>query len=120
MTGQFSGFILGIIVSILMESIYELESIISTLGDNDYFVDFLNTKSLEAGLIRLRRGQEDTQTTHPKDELYFVIEGEGYLRVDGKSHRIRRGSTIFVPSISKHNFYGNPEDLIVLYVLPKR
>jgi mannose-6-phosphate isomerase-like protein (cupin superfamily) len=103
-----------------MESVsYELESILSALDNDDYFVDFLNTRSLEAGIIRLRVDQRDTQTSHPIDELYYVIEGEGYLRINGKNHKVRRGTIIFVPANSEHNFHGNQANLIVLYIFPK-
>lgn len=103
-----------------MESVsYELENILSTLENDDYFVDFLNTRSLEAGIIRLRGDQKDTQTSHPIDELYYVIEGEGYLRINGKSGSVHKGTIIFVPANSEHNFHGNQADLIVLYIFPK-
>ena len=103
-----------------MESVsYELENILSTLDNDDYFADFLNTRSLEAGIIRLRVDQSDTQTSHPIDEFYYVIEGEGYLRINGKNHRVYKGTIIFVPANSEHNFHGNQADLIVLYIFPK-
>jgi mannose-6-phosphate isomerase-like protein (cupin superfamily) len=102
-----------------MESIHELNTILSSLEKNDYFADFLNTKHLEAGIIRLREDQKDTQDAHPLDELYYVIEGEGYLRINLKNHRVGRGTSIFVPADTAHNFHGNKGDLIVLYVFAK-
>jgi mannose-6-phosphate isomerase-like protein (cupin superfamily) len=103
-----------------MESVsYELENILSTLDNDDYFLDFLNTRSLEAGIVRLRVDQNDTQTSHPIDELYYVIEGEGYLRINGKNHRVRKGTIVFVPAYTDHKFHGNQADLIVLYIFPK-
>ena len=112
-------FILGIIDLMCMESFYELGNILSTLDKDEYFVDFLNTKSLEAGIIRLRVDQNDTQISHPIDELYYVIEGEGHLRINGKNHRVHKGTAIFVPANTEHNFHGNQVDLIVLYIFPK-
>ena len=99
-----------------MESFYELDDILSTIAEDEHYADFLNTKSLEAGIIRLREDQKDTQTTHSLDELYYVIEGEGYILVNQKNHRISKGTTIFVPAYAEHNFHGNHGDLIVLYV----
>jgi mannose-6-phosphate isomerase-like protein (cupin superfamily) len=104
-----------------MERIYELDKILSGLKDSkeDYFVDFLNTKSFEAGIIRLRKDQEDTQSTHLVDEIYYVIEGEGFIRIDGKNHEIRQGTSIFIEANVKHKFYGNTRDLVILYILSK-
>ena len=104
--------ILGIKRSICMKSIHKLEDILNTIGKDDYFVDFLNTMSLEAGIIRLREGQEDIQTTHSLDEIYYVIGGEGYIRIEGKSQPVNQGTIIFVPAEIDHNFYGNKEDLV--------
>jgi mannose-6-phosphate isomerase-like protein (cupin superfamily) len=102
-----------------MESFYELDTILSTIEKDEYFADFLNTKSIEAGIIRLRKDQKDTQTTHPLDELYYIIKGDGNINIDGKAHRIHSGSIVFVPSKLSHNFYGNKEELLALYVFSK-
>jgi mannose-6-phosphate isomerase-like protein (cupin superfamily) len=104
-----------------MERIYELGKILSGLVDSkeDYYVDFLNTKSLEAGIIRLRKDQDDTQSTHSLDELYYVIEGEGLIRIGGRNYEVRKGIVVFVPAKTEHKFHGNKGDLIVLYVLAK-
>ena len=80
-----------------MASFYKIDSILSNFEKDEYFVDFLNTKSLEAGIMRLRKNQKDTQTNHPLDELYYVVKGEGYIRIGGKSERVNQGTIIFVP-----------------------
>ena len=102
-----------------MESIHELNTVLASLGKNDYFANFLNTKHFEVGIIRLRGNQKDTQDTHPLDELYYVIEGEGYIHIDGKNHGVGKGTTIFVPAYAAHNFHGNRGDLIVLYIFAR-
>jgi mannose-6-phosphate isomerase-like protein (cupin superfamily) len=104
---------------ICMESYYELDNILSTMEKDEYFADFLNTKNIDAGIIRLRKDQKDTQTSHPLDELYYIIKGDGNIIVDGKARRVRSGSVIFVPSNLSHHFCGNKEELIVLYVFSK-
>ncbi|MFY9566656.1 MAG: cupin domain-containing protein [Nitrososphaeraceae archaeon] len=102
-----------------MVSFYKIDSILSNLEKDEYFVDFLNTKSLEVGVIRLRKDQKDTQTNHPLDELYYVVKGEGYIRIGGKSQPVNQGTIIFVSAEIDHNFYGNKEDLVVLYIFSK-
>lgn len=102
-----------------MEQFYQINSILSGLKEDEYFVDFLNTKNLEAGIIKLRKDQKDTQMSHPLDELYYIVRGEGYIRIGGKSQSVNQGTIIFVPAQIDHNFYGNIGDLIVLYIFPK-
>lgn len=105
-----------------MERTYELGKILSGLEDSkgDYYVDFLNTKSFEAGIIRLRKDQEDTQSTHSVDEIYYVIEGEGLIRIGGENYEVHKGIVVFVPANTKHRFHRNIGDLIVLYVFGKK
>jgi mannose-6-phosphate isomerase-like protein (cupin superfamily) len=104
-----------------MERIYELGKILSGLEQSreDYYLDFLNTKSFEAGIIRLRKNQEDTQSTHPVDEIYYVIQGEGLIRIGGKNYEVCKGRIVFVPANTEHRFHGNRGYLIVLYVFAK-
>lgn len=103
-----------------MKSIFKLEDILTNLAKDDNFVDFLNTKSLEAGIMRLRGCQKDTQTTHQLDELYYVINGEGYIRIEGNSQPINRGTLVFISAGIEHSFYGNKADLVILYIFSKR
>lgn len=113
------GFILGIKYQFLMESIHELGNILSMIKADDYFVDFLNTKSLDAGIIRLRENQKDSQSSHPEEEIYYVIEGNGFISIKEKNYAVQRGTVIFIPANIKHKFHGNKEELVVLYILPR-
>ncbi|HEY9386510.1 MAG TPA: cupin domain-containing protein [Nitrososphaeraceae archaeon] len=102
-----------------MKSIYELDEILSELEEDkeSYFVDFLNTENVEAGIIRLRKDQKDTQTAHSVDEIYHVIEGEGLISIQARNYAVKKGTCIFVPANVEHNFHGNKSDLTVFYVL---
>jgi mannose-6-phosphate isomerase-like protein (cupin superfamily) len=104
-----------------MERIYELGKVLSGLehSKEDYYVDFLNTKSFEAGIIRLHRDQDDTQSTHSLDEIYYVIEGEGLIRIGRQNYEVCKGKIVFVPANTEHRFHGNIGDIIVLYVFAK-
>ena len=59
-----------------MEKIFELKDIISQLNiQGGYFIDFITTKDIEAGIIRLHPGEKDFQGSHSVDEIYYIIEG---------------------------------------------
>ena len=98
------------------EKIFQIADMLSKIEKEEYFYDFLKIRNLEAGVIRLRPGQEDTQEPHSEDELYYVVEGSGTLELGKATKPIKKGSVIFVPAGLRHRFYGNREDLIVLYV----
>src|SRR5215510_13602896 len=98
------------------EKSYELQDLLSRLEkEGGYFLDFLKVGKLEAGIIVLHVGEEDTQEPHRVDELYYVVEGAGFIELGMKKRAIKKGSIIFVPAMLRHKFCGNESDLVVLY-----
>ena len=99
------------------EKIFQLGDLVEVLKrEGEYFLEFLKIRDLEAGIIVLHPADHDTQESHPADELYYVIEGSGLIKLGTLEKSIRKGSIIFVPAGVYHKFYGNKEDLVVLYV----
>lgn len=99
------------------ERTFELQELVSRLEkEGGYFLDFLKVRDLEAGIIVLHPGEEDTQEPHSADELYYVIEGSGFIELGRSKRPVKKGSIVFVPAKMHHRFYGNREDLVVLYV----
>lgn len=95
---------------------FELDDMLAKIGDDEYFNDFLRARHLEAGVIRLRPGEDDTQTPHDADELYYVVQGSGYLEAGAERKAVKKGSVVFVPAKMPHHFYGNRDLLVVLYM----
>jgi mannose-6-phosphate isomerase-like protein (cupin superfamily) len=99
------------------DRLFELEDLARRLErEGGYFLDFLKVRNLEAGIIILRPDKEDTQEPHSEDELYYVIDGSGWMELGKKKLQVKKGSIIFVPAGMPHKFYGNTNDLVVLYV----
>ena len=99
------------------EKTFELQNLRSKLEKKgSYFLEFLKVRDLEAGIIVLRPGENDTQEPHSADELYYVIEGSGFAELDKNKRPVKKGSIIFVPARMRHRFYGNKEDLVILYM----
>ena len=99
------------------EKVFELQDLARRLEkEGGYFLDFLKVRDLEAGIIVLHPGQEDTQEPHSADELYYVIEGTGFIELGKSAKPVKKGSIIFVPAGLHHKFYGNKEDMVVLYM----
>ena len=82
---------------------------------NSYFHTFLDNESLAAGILSLKPGEEDTQEPHSSDEIYYVLEGNGYLKINKKDYKISPGMAYYVPKNVKHYFFGNTKQLVVLY-----
>ncbi len=82
---------------------------------NSYFHTFINKDSLAAGVLVLQPGEEDTQTPHDSDEVYYVISGDGFLKIKNKDYKVSKDKLFFVAKNVEHYFYGNKKELKVLY-----
>ena len=81
----------------------------------NYFHTFLNHKNLAAGILVLKPGEEDTQAPHESDEMYYVIQGDGFLKINTKDYSVSKGKSFFVAKDVEHFFHGNKTELVVLY-----
>ena len=82
---------------------------------SSYFYTFINKDSLAAGILVLQAGEEDTQEPHDNDEVYYVISGDGFLKIKNKNHKISKNKLFFVAKDVEHFFHGNTIELKVLY-----
>lgn len=82
---------------------------------NSYFHTFINRDSLSVGLLVLQPGEEDTQLPHESDEVYYVIHGDGFLKINDKDYEISKDKLFFVAKNVEHYFHGNTKELKVLY-----
>ena len=84
-------------------------------NSSDYFHTFINRETLAAGVLVLQPGEEDTQTPHESDEVYYILSGDGYLRINNKDYKVSQDKLFFVAKDIEHFFHGNTKDLKVLY-----
>ena len=82
---------------------------------DEYFHTFINKQSLAAGVLVLQPGEEDTQEPHESDEVYFIIKGDGFLKINNKDYPVEQNKMYFVAKNIEHFFYGNKKELVVLY-----
>lgn len=98
-------------------SFVSFEKIVFDLdANNDYFLSIFKSKGFDMGLLRLRKGEIDNQQPHSVDEVYFVIEGAGYIEIEDNTKQVSRGDFIFIPANVHHRFVVGNKDLIVLYL----
>ena len=82
---------------------------------DSYFHTFINKDSLATGILVLAPGEEDTQEPHESDEVYFIISGNGFLKIKNKDYEISKGKLFFVGKDVPHYFHSNTKELKVLY-----
>jgi len=61
---------------------------------NSYFHTFVNRESLAVGVLFLKPGENDTQEPHDSDEIYYILDGNGFLEINDESYRIKKGRPI--------------------------
>ena len=80
-----------------------------------YYHTFINRNNLAAGILRLKPGEEDSQSPHENDEIYYVVRGDGFLNIAGNDYEISEAKAYFVGKNIEHKFHGNKKELVVLY-----
>ena len=84
-------------------------------NSSSYFNTFLNKENLAAGLLILKPSEEDTQLPHESDEMYYILDGDGFLKIINQNYSVKKGKAFFVPKNTEHYFFGNKKKLTVLY-----
>ena len=84
-------------------------------SNSSYFYTFINKENISAGVLFLKSGEEDTQEPHDVDEIYYVISGDGFLKINNKDYPVSEEKIFFVGKNVEHFFHGNKKDLKVLY-----
>ena len=95
---------------------YDTERYLKQISNsNSYFNTFLNKSTLAAGILSLAPDETDIQQPHDSDEMYYVLDGNGFLRINKTDYSIKSGKVFFVPKNVEHCFFGNTKQLNVLY-----
>jgi len=69
-------------------------------------------------LISLRKGEDLGNEMHPTvDELYYVIDGEGEIKIDGKSYPFEEHTAMLVPAGAKHDILNIGKDDLKLFAM---
>lgn len=68
-------------------------------------------------IARLAPGKEIESHVDPMEEIYFVISGEGVMRVDDEEKEVRPGDSTWVPTGSSHSLLNNGKEDCVIIVI---
>jgi mannose-6-phosphate isomerase-like protein (cupin superfamily) len=81
---------------------------------NISYLEFLRVPSMSLGLYALPAGGTDPQQPHAEDEVYYIISGQGAIRVGNEDRAVGPGSVVFVAAKVEHRFHSITEDLQIL------
>lgn len=95
---------------------FDVSAYIDKIKKSDsYFHTFINRNTLAAGVLVLQPREKDTQEPHESDEVYYVLAGNGFLRIKDKDYKVSKDKLFFVAKDVVHYFHGNTKELKVLY-----
>lgn len=95
---------------------YDVDKYIEKIKNkNHYFHTFINRDNLAAGVLVLQPEEKDTQEPHESDEVYFVLDGDGFLKIKDRDYLVSKNKMYFVAKKTEHYFHGNSKELVVLY-----
>jgi mannose-6-phosphate isomerase-like protein (cupin superfamily) len=99
------------------EKLIDIQELFSKMDlGNSEFLDFFDLRHLQAGILRLKPGERDKQEPHSSDEIYLVLEGDGFIEIGKKTFSLRKDLFIYVPANVKHRFYGNKQEILAVYL----
>ena len=79
--------------------------------------DRTESSSLTCGIAELTPDSSPRLHRHAEPELYYVLEGEGELTIDGSVSAVRAGTTAFIPGDTDHMLRNTgTQNLRLLYV----
>lgn len=97
---------------------FDLNTIIEQVKESDmYYKSFIEKMHMDVGVLVLRPGEEDNQKPHSKDEVYLILQGDGYLTIDSEKHPITEKMFYLVKKNKRHYFSDNTKDIIAVYFL---
>jgi mannose-6-phosphate isomerase-like protein (cupin superfamily) len=76
--------------------------------------EFLREPALSCGIYSLPAGATDLQAPHDEDEVYYVVEGCGRVKIGDQEQQVGPGSILYVQASSEHSFFEIEEDVTML------
>jgi mannose-6-phosphate isomerase-like protein (cupin superfamily) len=94
---------------------FELSDLVSQLSQSDkLYLEFLRVPTLSVGVYILPANGTDPQQPHTEDEVYYVVQGQGFIRVENEDREVKSGSVIFVKAHAEHRFHTISQALTIL------
>jgi mannose-6-phosphate isomerase-like protein (cupin superfamily) len=94
---------------------FDLDELVARLDTSRHdFAEFFRAPTLSLTIAFWPAGGADDQTPHGEDEVYFVAEGRGRIRVANEDRVVAAGSVVYVAAGVEHRFHSIEEDLKVL------
>lgn len=77
----------------------------------------LTAKHFVQGYVTIYPNGSVPEHSHPEEEVYTIISGQGEMTVNGETKIMEGGSSVYIPSGQPHSLKNtSKEDLIMMFV----
>ena len=91
----------------------EIEAVPCPCGESRRLITRADSRNLGLHVTHICAGE--THYHERTEEIYYVLEGEGFIELDGKAHEIRPGTAIYIPIGVRHRGRGDFAAVIVTH-----
>lgn len=77
------------------------------------------TSALVCGIAEMQPGETFALHRHAEPEVYFGLEGEGEVLIDGVPHRLAPGVALYIPGMAEHGVPQVTQGLRWLYTFAR-
>lgn len=103
------------VINIMKGYISNIEK--ETLENNNFRKVLYTGKNSQLVLMSLESNEEIGEEVHEVDQFLRIEKGSGQAVLDGVTHMIEDGFSIFVPAGAKHNVINGSEGQMKLYTI---
>jgi len=71
--------------------------------------------SITVGVVDVHPRDVPRWHRHAHAEVYYVLQGQGVVKIDGVEHAIEAGSTVFIPGNAEHGARNTGSDVMRIF-----
>ena len=71
-----------------------------------------NAENLAITIVEMEPGGFQHLHSHKPEQIYFILEGQGLMTVDGEERPVQAGDCIFFPSFAEHGLKNTGEGVL--------
>lgn len=71
-----------------------------------------DAKQLTTSLVEIEPGGEQRIHSHAPEQIYYILEGSGFMKVGDETAHVESGDCIFIPSDAPHGLKNDGKALL--------
>ena len=71
-----------------------------------------DAENLSITIVEMEPGGFQHLDSHEPEQMYYILEGQGLMNVDGEERRVQAGDCIFFPSFVEHGLKNTGEGVL--------